>query len=220
MSDNVAEQPEEMVELPVEEEVAAPAVEEEAEEQLEELDPDMRDAYDIVYAQVEDILADGMVGEDNVAWIIKAVMEAVDAVAVFAEWPGPVKAAKGKLLAKHVINDLHKKGKVNDDVYRKLMSALNILSLAMFTLSVLGDKGKILFQHVKNGVQRACVRCKNRNNEKLIQERHIRRGRAALKHQAKEMHKAHDAPRDPTNCCDCCKVCGCTPTCDCNEKKD
>ena len=212
MADNVAELAT-MVELPVED-VAVTLVEED--EKLEEMDADMRDAYDIVYAQVVDILADGMVGEDNVAWIIKAVMEAVDAVAVFADWPGPVKAAKGKMLAKHVIQDLHNNSKVSDDVYRKLMSALNILSLAMFTLSVLGDKGKILFQHVKNGVQRACIRCKNRRAEKLVQDRHVRKGRAALKSQAKSLHNAHGKEKSaPADCCDGCECC---KSCSCNEK--
>ena len=198
MADNIAVESEpEVIALPTE-----PV----AVEELQELDPDMKDAYDIVMAQVEDILTDGMVGEDNVAWIIKAVMEAIDAIAVFAEWPGAVKAAKGKLLAKHIINDLHKRGKVNDDVYKKLMSALSILSLAMFTLSVLGDKGMILFQHVKNGLQRACVRCKNRQHEQLVQDKRVRRNRAALKAKAKELHVAS---RAKAASCDC----------GCHEKK-
>jgi hypothetical protein len=195
MADNVVEEPAtDLVTLPVE------AVEEEDVDLLEDMDADMRDAYDIVYAQIEDIVSDGMVGEDNIAWIIKAVMEAVDAISIFAEWDGPKKASKGKLLIKHIIKDLHAKGKVNDDTYRKLMSALNILSLAMFTIGVLGDKGKILFQHVKSGIQRACVRCKNRNNEKLIQERHVKRGRAALKSRAREMHDAHTKEGVCANC--------------------
>lgn len=200
MADNVVQPENEMMELPTEPAVT-PAVEE-----LPELDPDMKNAYDIVMNQVEDILSDGMVGEDNVAWIIKAVMEAIDAVAVFAEWPGAVKAAKGKLLAKHIINDLHKRGKVSDDVYRNLMTALSILSLAMFTLSVLSDKGQILFQHVKNGLQRACVRCKNRRAEQLVQDKRVRRNRAALKSKAKELHVAS---RAKSASCDC----------GCHEKK-
>lgn len=73
------------------------------------------------------------------------------------------------------------------------MSALSILSLAMFTLSVLGDKGAILFQHVQNGLQRACIRCKNRQQEKLVQDKRVRRNRAALKAKAKEMHVASRA---------------------------
>ena len=185
MADNVVMEPEAVV-LPTEQ------------EELEDLDPDMKNAYDIVMTQVEDILTDGMVSEDNVAWIIKAVMEAIDAVAVFAEWPGAVKAAKGKLLAKHIINDLHKRGKVNDDVYKKLMTALSILSLAIFTLTVLGDKGLILFQHVKTGLQRACVRCKNRKQEQLVQDKRVRRNRAALKAKARELHVASRAA-----ICDC-----------------
>lgn len=182
MSDNVTEQP--MEALPVENQVN------EFDDELEEMDPSMKDAYDIVFAQITDIMADGMVDESNVVWIIKAVMEAIDAVAVFAEWPGPVKAQKSKLLAKHIIKDLHEKGKVDDETYKKLMSALSILSLAMFTLSVLGDKGKILFQHVKNGVQRACIRCKNRQAEQLVQDKRIKKGRADLRNQAKAAHKA------------------------------
>ena len=198
MADNVVEPENEMVALPTE-----PVVSNLVDEELEELDPEMKNAYNIVMEQVEDILTDGMVSEDNVAWIIKAVMEAIDAVAVFAEWPGAVKAAKGKLLAKHIINDLHKRGKVNDDVYKKLMTALSILSLAMFTLSVLGDKGKILFQHVKNGLQRACARCKNRQQEQFIQDKRVRRNRAALKAKAKNMHVASQAKSASSASCNC-----------------
>ncbi len=187
MADNVVEPENEMVALSTDAD-------------LEELDPEMKNAYDIVMEQVEDILTDGMVSEDNVAWIIKAVMEAIDAVAVFAEWTGDVKAAKGKLLAKHIINDLHKRGKVSDDVYKKLMTALSILSLAIFMLSVLGDKGMILFQHVKNGLQRACIRCKNRQQEQLVQDKRVRRNRAALKAKAKNLHVASRAKSAGCNC--------------------
>lgn len=144
-------------------------------------DPSVKDAYDIIYAQVEDIIADGSVDEENVAYIIKAVLEAIDAVGKFVEWDGPTKASKAKALIKHVLTDLYAKGKMTEKLYKDLMTSLTVLSGAMFTLAILADKGKVLFQHMSGSIQRACTRCKNRRNEQILQDAATRERAKMLK---------------------------------------
>lgn len=163
-------------------------------------DPELKDAYDIIYAQIEDIIAQGGIDEENIAYILKAVMEAIDAIGQFVEWDGPTKAAKAKELTKHILTDLHKRGKMDDEMYRKLTSALNVLSGAMFALTIFADKGKILFQHVKTGLQRACTRCKNRRNEQLLQDRADRERRKALRGVARQRIQARAASHSKSDC--------------------
>lgn len=173
-------------------------------------DPSVKDAYDMIYVQVEDIIADGGVDEENIAYILKAVMEAIDAVGQFAQWEGPTKAAKAKELARHVIDDLYAKGKMNEQLHKDLVTALSVLSGAMFALTVLADKGKILFQHVANGVQRACARCRNRRAERVFQDRADRERRRGLHGDARDRLAARAHPsksrvrsRESSHQCNC-----------------
>ena len=153
-------------------------------ENPEQLGDELQTAYDIVVVQIEDIIADGKVDLNdigNMYVIFKAVMEAVDAVGVTSEWTGQEKSDEAKKLIKHVAHDLHEKGILNDEIYNVIMMGIDNWGTVMFALTVAADKGKVLFQHVKNGIHRACVRCKNRQQEKAAQARSLSRGRSAMR---------------------------------------
>lgn len=179
-------------------------------------DPSVKDAYDMIYTQVEDIIADGGVDEENIAYILKAVMEAVDAVGQFAQWEGPTKTAKAKELINHILDDLRRRGKIDDKTHKDLTTAIRILASSMFALTILADKGKVLFQHVANGLQRACTRCKNRRAEKVFQDAADRERRKGLRADARtrvatraHSSKARSTSREVHECnCDHCGHCG------------
>ena len=151
-------------------------------------DADLYEAYEAIYDDILDMVKIGGVDEMNVTSIIAAVMEAIDALGQSMEWDGREKARKAKLLAKRILTHLKMEGHMTPELHRDFMTALNIASLVMFALPILADKGKIIFQHVKNGVQRACVRCKNRNAVKMDKSR-------KLHQRKKNLDKMARAPR-------------------------
>jgi hypothetical protein len=128
-------------------------------------DPDLQEAYQAIYAVVDDIVENNGVNVNNIAYIIKAVMETIDAMGKYVSWDSRTKEDKAKELLEHVLEDLHKKGKVDNRTYEDLTMALGYLSSAIFLLTILADKGKVLLQSASGAIQRSCVRCSNRRSE-------------------------------------------------------
>jgi len=131
-------------------------------------DPELQQAYDAIFDVVEDITKNNGVNANNIAYIIKAVMETIDAVGKFASWESHTKEEKALELIEHVLEDLKKKGKIDDRLYADLTMALGYLAPAMFMLTILADKGKVLLQSASSSIQRSCVRCSNRREEKRL----------------------------------------------------
>jgi len=131
-------------------------------------DDDLQQAYDAIYDVVDDITKSGGVNANNIAYIIKAVMETIDAVGKFAQWEGQTKEDKALELIEHVLEDLHKKKKIDDRLYADLTMALGYLAPAMFLLAILADKGKVLLQGAASSIERSCMRCKNRRSEQRL----------------------------------------------------
>jgi len=131
-------------------------------------DENLQQAYDAIYDVIDDITKSGGVNANNIAYIIKAVMETVDAVGKFAQWEGKAKEEKALELIEHVLEDLYKKGKIDSRLYGDLTMALGYLAPAMFLLTILADKGKVLLQSAASSIERSCVRCKNRKSEQRL----------------------------------------------------
>ena len=171
-------------------------------------DADLYEAYEAIYDDILDMVKIGGVDEMNVTSIIAAVMEAIDALGQSMEWDGREKARKAKLLAKRILTHLKMEGHMTPELHRDFMTALNISSLVMFALPILADKGKIIFQHVKSGVQRACVRCKNRNAVKMDKSRKLRQRKKNLDQMARARSTpgAVEAADQGCVCNNCCCV--------------
>jgi hypothetical protein len=122
-------------------------------------DPSMQDAYNILYGQVEDIIVNGP-NAHNIALIVKAVMEAIDAVGKFAHWDGPTKSAHAKELVMYILDDLHTKGKLSNDVYSGLKTGFLVLSESMFALAIIAARGQLILQKAYKDAQASCARWK------------------------------------------------------------
>lgn len=122
-------------------------------------DPSMQDAYTILYGQIEDIIANGA-NAMNIALIVKAVIEAIDAVGKFVEWDGPTKSKHAKELVMFILDDLHKKGKLTDELYHNLKTGFIILSESMFALAIIAAKGQLILQNAYKSTQAYCLRLK------------------------------------------------------------
>lgn len=122
-------------------------------------DPSMQDAYTILYGQIEDIIANGA-NALNIALIVKAVIEAIDAVGKFVEWDGPTKSKHAKELVMYILDDLHNNGKLSDELYCDLKTGFIILSESMFALAIIAAKGQLILQKAYKDAQASCLRWK------------------------------------------------------------
>jgi hypothetical protein len=128
-------------------------------------EPSMQDAYTILYGQIEDIIVNGA-NALNIALIVKAVIEAIDAVGKFAQWDGPTKSKHAKELVMFILDDLHKKGKLTNDLYRDLKTGFIILSESMFALAIIAAKGQLILQKAYKDAQASCLRWKEARAKK------------------------------------------------------
>jgi len=122
-------------------------------------DPTFKDAYDVLYAQINQIVAFNKVNYMNVALIFRAVIETIDAVGASAAWDDTTYQNNCTSLVTYILNDLHTKGKISDTLYTQLVMGIPVMSYSMVALVHLAHRGELALQKLEEEVEEKVKAC-------------------------------------------------------------
>lgn len=108
------------------------------------------EAYDQVYAQIENLVRHGSLDLGNVDDLIKSAMEVVEFLSTNINMTGTQKAEIAKGVIVRVIDDLKKKKKIEKELADGIIQGINLIGPVVFKLIIMADKGKFSFLHPKN----------------------------------------------------------------------
>ena len=115
-----------------------------------------KDAYNLLYTQITAIVQNHQVNYMNVALIIKAVIETVDGISASQTWDNATYQNTCAGLITYILDDLHNKGKVDDNLFSQLSVAVPIMSYSLVTLIHMANAGEIALQKLEQKVEARC----------------------------------------------------------------
>jgi len=120
-----------------------------------------KEVYDDVVLKIWHLVEHGELNVANVQEIFKDVMEAVEAVGKTHSLSGVQKGQMAGAIALRIVDDLHDRGKVNDDFHKKFKQGMEVFGIAIFALPILASQGKIIVNQITEAIEESacCQKC-------------------------------------------------------------
>lgn len=106
-------------------------------------DPSFQNAYDTLYAQISQIVQYNKVNAMNIALILRSVLETIESLADTAKWDDVTCQNNVTALTTYILNDLHDKGKISNKMFNSFITAMPVMSYALYELVRLAAAGEL-----------------------------------------------------------------------------
>tara|TARA_R110001599_G_scaffold219078_1_gene417416 strand:- start:8 stop:502 length:495 start_codon:yes stop_codon:yes gene_type:complete len=136
----------------------------------EELEGDLKEIYDLVYAKVKQIASSGKFTAEHLRPLVLNIVEIVQGYSSdkYDHIDGSQKKAMAMNILRHVIVDLHKNKQMSQQQYEMILLSLEFFGGAIFDLAKMAWKKlvEVTVDISENGTAKCCARNFSRRSKK------------------------------------------------------